>query len=168
MRDFLSKRKTTVKVIFALLAFVVVVVSMPASVQAKSKGYKFTYKKVSVYMGGPAKKLIKKAGKPVSKKASKSCAYDGMDRVYQYEDFILYTYSNSNKGKEYVNGITFLTDKVKTKEGIQIGSSLEKVEKKYKNGTEEYGIYTYEKGDSCLQIEITDDVVTNIRYIKAE
>ena len=53
-----------------------------------------------------------------------------MDRVYQYEDFILYTYSNSNKGKEYVNGITFLTDKVKTKEGIKIGSTLKQVQKK--------------------------------------
>ena len=53
------------------------------SSRAKSYGYKFTYKKVTVYMGGPAKKLIKKAGKPKSKKAAKSCAYDGKDRTYK-------------------------------------------------------------------------------------
>lgn len=40
-------------------------VSAPAS--AKSKGYVFKYKGVSVTMNGAAKKLIKKAGKPSKK-----------------------------------------------------------------------------------------------------
>jgi hypothetical protein len=137
----------------------------PVSTQAKSKGYVFSYKKSSVYMGGPAKTLIQKAGKPKSKKATKSCAYKGKDRTYAYRDFILYTYSNSDNGTEYVNGITFLTSKVATKEGIRIGSSYSAVKKKYGSGKEQFGVYTYKKGNCKLQIEVTDDEVTNIRYV---
>lgn len=150
------------------MAFILVLGNMYIPISAKSKGYKFTYKKVTVYMGGAAKKLIKKAGTPVKKTESTSCAYNGKDRVYQYKDFILYTYSNTDKGPEYVSGITFLTSNVKTKEGIKIGSSLKKVKKKYGTVKESYGIYTYKKGDSKIQIEVTNNKVTNIRYIKAK
>lgn len=151
-----------------LVFFILVVVAVgvvPVSVRAKSKGYLFSYKKATAYMGGPAKTLIKKAGNPKSKKVKKSCAYNGKDRTYAYKDFILYTYSNTDNGTEYVNGITFLTNKVSTKEGIRIGSSYSAVKKKYGNGKEQFGIYTYQKGNCKLQIEVTDDKVTNIRYV---
>lgn len=140
----------------------------PMTAMAAAKEFKFTYKKATVQIGGPAKKLIKKAGKPVKKTAKKSCAYKGKDRTYKYKDFILYTYSNSDKGPEYVNGITFLTSKVSTKEGIHIGSDFDSVKSKYGKGKDSFGVYTYKKGKSKLQIEVTDDKVTNIRYIKAK
>ncbi len=140
----------------------------PLTARAAGKTFAYTYKKVTVRIGGPAKKLIKKAGKPVKKKVKKSCAYKGKDRTYQYKDFILYTYSHSEKGPEYINGITFLTSKVSTKKGIRIGSSYSKVKRKYGKGKNSFAIYTYKKGKSKLQIEITDNKVTNIRYIKAK
>lgn len=138
-----------------------------AVVQAKAAGYKFTWKHVTVYMGAPAKKLIEKAGTPERTKAVKSCAYNGKDRTYQYKDFILYTYSDTDNGPEYVSGVTFLTKKAATKEAVRIGSAYSKVKKKYGNKKDYLGVYTYKKGGSKLQIEVTDDVVTNIRYIKA-
>ena len=91
-------------------------VSMPAS--AKSKGYVFKYKGVSVTMNGAAKKLIKKAGKPSKKTVKKSCAYKGKDRTYTYKDFQLKTYSKTNNGAEYVSEIRFRSNKAVTKEGI--------------------------------------------------
>ena len=136
------------------------------NLQAASKGYIFTYKGANVRMGGKAKKLIKKAGEPEKKKVSKSCAYDGKDRTYQYKDFILYTYSKKDDGSEYVNGITFLTNQVVTKEGIRIGSSLEDVEKAYGKVKQELGVYNYVKGSCRLQIMVTDGKVSNIRYQK--
>ena len=125
----------------------------PLTARAAGKTFAYTYKKVTVRIGGPAKKLIKKAGKPVKKKV---------------KNFILYTYSHSEKGPEYINGITFLTSKVSTKKGIRIGSSYSKVKRKYGKGKNSFAIYTYKKGKSKLQIEITDNKVTNIRYIKAK
>ncbi|MGN1205361.1 MAG: hypothetical protein ACI4SQ_00065 [Eubacterium sp.] len=158
--------KTMKKRIAAFGMIMMLAVSVLAvPVNAKPKGYVFSYKKANVYMRGPAQNLIKKAGKPQSKKVKKSCAYKGKDRTYKYKDFILYTYSNSDEGAEYVNGITFLTSKVSTKEGIHIGSPYSSVEGKYGKAKNRFGIYTYIKGKSKLQIEVTDDVVTNIRYI---
>jgi hypothetical protein len=116
-------------------------------------------------MHGKAASFIKKAGKAQKTKVSKSCAYDGKDRTYEYKDFILYTYSKSDKGAEYVNGITFKTKKVSTKEGIKIGSSEEKMLETYGDAKAKYGIYTYKKGKSKLQFEVEDGKVTNIRYV---
>lgn len=81
-----------------VLAVGILPAAAPVTAQAATKEYKFTYKKVTVKMGGAAKKLIKKAGKLVKKTAKKSCAYKGKDRTYKYKDFILYTYSNYRNG----------------------------------------------------------------------
>lgn len=161
-------KKTKKRVVVLSMIMMLVISGLAVPAKAKPQGYKFSYKKATVYMSGPAKNLIKKAGKPKSKKAKKSCAYKGKDRTYKYKDFILYTYSNSDKGAEFVNGITFLTSKVSTKEGIRIGSSFSNVKKKYGEVKDRFGVYTYKKGKSKLQIEVTDDVVTNIRYIIAK
>ncbi len=147
-----------------ILALVVVMLG-GVKTEAASKGYVFKYKGVSVTMKGNAAKLIKKAGKPLKKKESKSCAYKGMDRVYQYKNFILATYSKSKKGKQYVNGIKFRTKKVATKEGIRLGSSLNDVFAKYGQKKGKFGVYTYKKGKCKLQFEITDGKVTTIQYV---
>ena len=96
---------------------------------------------------------------------SKSCAYKGLDRVYQYKDFVLATYSNSKKSKQFVNGIKFRTASVKTKEGIHLGSTLNDVQKKYGQKKGVFGVYTYKKGKCKLQFEITDGKVTTIQYV---
>lgn len=137
-----------------------------ATVNAASKGFVFTYKKVSVGMNDKAASLIKKAGKPKKKSESKSCAFQGMDRTYTYADFTLSTYSKSKKGEEYVNGITLLTSKVSTKEGLKIGSSKNDMIKKYGKGKSEFGVYSYTKGKSKLMIEMgKNNKVSGIRYI---
>lgn len=148
-----------------MLSVILLVSAINIPTEAAIKGYKFKYKGVTITMNSKAKKFIKKAGTPVSYRESKSCAYDGKDRVRQYKDFILYTYSNSDNGPEYVNGITFLTNKVKTKEGVKIGSKLKKVKKAYGKSKARYGIYTYTKGRTKLQIQVANGKVSNIRYL---
>lgn len=146
-----------------ILSIVVTAASVPA--KAASKGYLFKYKGVSASMHGKAGALMKKAGKPISQKRSKSCAYDGLDSTYVYKDFILTTYSNSVKGTQYINSITLRTNKVATKEGIKIGSSYNTVVKKYGKAKDNFGVYLYTKGKSKLQIEITDKKVSRIMYM---
>lgn len=160
----MKKTLCTTKCIFAIAALILTLGMVCTPVQAKSKGYVFTYKKVTVGMHDKAKKILNKAGKPSATKVKKSCAYKGKDRTYKYKNFILYTYSNTDDGDEYVNGVTFLTDGVSTPEGIKIGSTLEDVIAKYGKAKDKFGVYTYKKGKSKLQIEVTDDVVSNIRY----
>ena len=149
------------------LAVVVAVSTVAAPVEAKSKGYVFKYKGVSVTMNGKAKKLIKKAGKPKKKIVKKSCAYKGKDRTYTYKDFKVQTYSKSNNGAEYVSEIRLLTNKVKTKEGIKIGSTEEQLTKKYGKTQPKFGVYTYKKGSCKLQFMVDNGKVTAIRYFAA-
>jgi hypothetical protein len=135
------------------------------AVEAASKGYQFKANGATISMNGKAANFIKKAGEPQKKKTKKSCAYNGKDRTYQYEDFILYTYSKTNKGAEYVNGVTFRTDKVETKEGIKIGSTEDEMLEAYGDATPKYGVYTYKKGKSKLQFTVDEGTVTKIRYL---
>lgn len=153
------------KIITFVLVAAIVLSGNVVTGQAAPKGYVFKYKGVSVQMHSDASKLISKAGKVLKKKESKSCSYKGLDRVYQYKDFILVTYSNSKKGKQYVNGIKFRTKNVATKEGIKIGSSLNDVINKYGKAKDNFGVYTYKKGKSKLQFEINNDKVTTIQYV---
>ena len=74
------KKSIVSKLAVVCLTAVVAIGGVSAPASAKSKGYVFKYKGVSVTMNGAAKKLIKKAGKPSKKTVKKSCAYKGKDR----------------------------------------------------------------------------------------
>lgn len=160
-----NKQKMMKKVIPLYLVAMMFCTLFTVVTQAAPKGFIFTYQKVSVAMNGKAAALIKKAGKPVSKTESKSCAFKGMDRIYTYDDFNLTTYSNSQKGEEYVNGIEILTSKISTAEGITIGSTEAQMIKAYGKSTPEFGVYTYEKGPSKLILEIEEKKVISIKYL---
>lgn len=155
------------KVISVILVIAVIVSGFVLDAEAaKKKGYTFTYSKVKVTMHNEASKLLKKAGKPIEKTESKSCSYDGMDRSYEYDDFIVNTYSNSKKGKEYICRIYFKTSNVKTDKGIKIGSKKADVIKKYGKTKNNYGVYSYTKGDTKLQFEIDKKgIVIAIQYV---
>lgn len=148
-----------------LLMAAVLVTMMGVPVKAASKGYVFRYKGVKVAMNGNASTLKAKAGKPISQRRSKSCAYNGLDSTYVYKDFIVTTYSKSVKGAEYINSITLRTAKVSTSEGIHIGSTYNDVVKKYGKGKQTLGVYVYTKGRSKLQIEVKNNTVSKIMYL---
>ncbi len=147
--------------------------SVSQAAEAKSKGYLFKYAGVSVSADSPAKKLIRKAGKPQKKQVKKSCAYDGKDRIYQYKNFWLSTYSKTNNGPEYVQQIKFRNGKVKTKEGIKIGSKEADIVKKYGKRYDEADqlinhAYVYKKGNCTLKINVKNGKVSGISYLQTK
>ena len=156
--------KKTMKNFVALCLTVVLMVSFMLPANAASKGYTFKYKGVSVSIGSDATKLIKKAGKASSTKRTKSCAHKGEDTTYTYKDFTLRTYSEKKGGTEYVMEITLKTSKVKTAEGIKVGSKEKDVMKKYGKKSASFGVYTYTKGSTKIMIEVSNKKVTKITY----
>lgn len=163
------------RVMAAVLMAAVVMAGMaiPKDTQAKSAGYLFQYKGVSVSADSAAKKLISKAGKPQKKQVKKSCAYKGKDRIYQYRDFWLSTYSKTNDGPEYVQQIKFRNAKVKTKEGIKIGTKEANIVKKYGKGYDETDqlinhSYVYKKGNCTLKISVKNGKVSGIAYLQTK
>lgn len=147
-----------------LLVVVAVVAAAPAA-EAASKGYQFKNAGVTVSVHDKAATFIKKAGKPIKKTKSASCAYDGQDIRYQYKNFVLTTYTNKIGGTEYVHSIEFKTKDVKTKEGIKIGSTEKAMLKAYGKKKPSFGRYSYRKGKMELSFTTKDGKVTGVEYI---
>ena len=94
---------------------------------------------------------------------TESCAFQGLDKIYSYAGFDLYTYPKDDV--DYVNSIYFTSDVVSTPEGIRIGSSLDEVLAAYGDQyTEEFGVYTYTKDQSTLSFIVTDGIVESVEY----
>lgn len=160
--------KQTVKRILCLcLAFVMLFTATPA-VEAATKGFYFKYNKVKAIPGEDASKFIEAAGEADDVSKTNSCATKGYDYTYTYEDFILETYTEkkTKDATQYVNSITFLTDEVKTPEGIKIGSKESTVKRKYKGAKKSFGVYSLTKGETKITVEVEDKKVTAIKIMK--
>lgn len=156
--------------IFRWVAVALAVTFMITCVQPveAARGYSMKYDKTTVTPGAKASKILDKAGEPKSTKKKSSCATKGYDYTRTYEDFVLYTYTTSKKknAAEYVSSVKFLTDSVKTSEGIKIGSSEKTVKKKYRGAKENFGVYTKTKGKTKINIVISDGKVTEIEIME--
>ncbi len=134
--------------------------------QAAPKGYRFKYKGVTAGMNDKADKLVKKLGN-VTPTKSRSCAYDGEDFKYEATDLELMTYTNKKGGTEYIQSVKFKTKKIKTAEGVKIGSKESTVKKKYGKRAKpnDFGVYEFKKGKMILYITVEDEKVTGIEYL---
>jgi len=93
-----------------------------------------------------------------------SCAFDGTDKVYTYENLEIIV--ANVEGKETVYSVYFINDIPKTVEGVKIASSKDEMIQKY---GEEYktGLgnkYTYTKGNVELSFTVENEVITGIEY----
>lgn len=160
------------KRVIGLLMVMILTVSMLAACGGKtstsgSKEYEFTYKDQTVTIHSEAKKFLEKAGTPKETKKTASCAYDGFDRTYVFDDFTVYTYSKTKAGEEYINSITLTSDKVETKEKLKIGGSDKDMEKAYGTSKGKFGVFTYTKGKTKMVIELDDsNKVISIQYME--
>lgn len=125
-----------------------------------SGGYEFTKGGVTVAMNAPAADLVEKLGK-YSYFESASCAFNGLDKQYDYGSFVLTTYPIDEV--DYVNSIEIKDDLVKTTEGVAIGASEDDVKAAYGDPANA-GEYMYTKGDSKLLFVIKDGKVSSIQY----
>lgn len=101
-----------------------------------------------------------------------SCVYTGMDKTYQYDDCILYTYPD---GDDDCLMELYCTANVATAKGIAIGANLKDVENAYGTDYTRAGItvtYALEAPDSLtlpasLYFEIENDKVCAIGITSA-
>ena len=93
-----------------------------------------------------------------------SCAFDGNDKVYTYENMEI-TVSPLD-GKDIVYSIYFLNDRITTKEGVKITDDketmIETYGENYKNINNKY---SYLKGDVLLSFIIENDIIISIEYM---
>lgn len=93
--------------------------------------YSFVYKDVVIHvndvMESPTSSdtVRRKIGEPLEYSESNSCAYLGLDKIYVYPGFTIYSYPDN--GIDYVLMIVFTDDSVSTPAGISLGSKAEDV-----------------------------------------
>ena len=106
--------------------------------------------------------ILEKLGKEKNYFESASCAFEGLDKEYTYNGFVLKTYPLNDV--DYVASITLQDDTVATPEGIAIGSELADVTAAYGDSSSDTKC-EYVKGDSQLLILLENGVVTSIQYV---
>lgn len=137
----------------------------PAPIENAKSKYYFEYNNVSIYMDNEAKPILDALGEPMHYFESPSCAFQGMDRVYTYNGFEIYTYTDGDDENENIFTIVFMNDGVETKEGITLGNKLEDVVSKYgENYTKEGEKYTYTDANTNLSLVFENDEVVDVSY----
>jgi len=108
--------------------------------------------------------LLDAIGEPDSYFEAASCAFEGLDKTYTYSGVEIITYPYNDV--DYISSIRLLDDTVSTPEGISIGSSQEDVTTAYGSDFEDLGTgYSYEDGDTILEILFQDGAVVSVEYI---
>ncbi len=93
-----------------------------------------------------------------------SCAFEGNDKIYEYEGFEVETYED--EGTERIYSIYFTDTKQTTTEGVCVSDSYEKMIETYGSEFENDGTqYTYTKNNTCLEFIVENETITSIKYV---
>ena len=126
-------------------------------------GYYFEAAGVAIEMGAPVAPVIEALYEPLNYFEAPSCAFDGVDRIYYYRGFELYTYPVDEV--DFVSSVNLTDDSVTTPEGVYLGMTFDQMTGVYgENYSQSFGQYTYAQGDSCLSFLIEDGVIAVIAY----
>lgn len=128
------------------------------------KGYWFKYDDISIGIDEPADGVIAALGEPISYYEAPSCAFEGLDKIYTYNSFVIETYPGEND-ESLISSISFKDDSVTTKEGVMIGSTKEKVLELYgEPETKEDVRFIYVKDNMRLTFIFRDGGAALIEY----
>ena len=126
--------------------------------------FAFVYNNVKITPNDLVDPLITALGSDYSYYESPSCAYIGLDKVYVYKGFSIYTYPDEN-AVDHVLQVALTDDSLSTPEGLIIGDTAEKVVELYgKDYAESGGSYAYTREKTTLTIIVKNDRVISIQY----
>lgn len=133
-----------------------------------SGDFGFTYSGVKITMNADSAPILSALGDDYSYFESDSCAYQGMDKIFTFPHFAIYTYPDGDK--DMVSSVEFKTDAVATEEGIRIASSTrDDVIAAYGSDFQESdGIMKYTRGNCVISFKIEDNAVAGVVYDYAD
>lgn len=127
-------------------------------------GFVFKYKDAEIAVDMKADSVIALLPEFISKFEAPSCAFDGMDIIYNYGSFEINTYRMD--GTDYVAAIVLKDDLVETAEGIYIGCTVADVKNAYGDGETQNNVISFKKDNMTLKIFVSDaGTVTQIQYL---
>lgn len=128
------------------------------------KVYTFTSGTTKIAMNADVAPILAALGEWRDYDESTSCAFEGLDKIYVYPGFEIYTYPMN--GKDFVSSVRLYDDTVATEEGIRVGVTKDAVIATYGTPTQTFDTnLTYEVKGMYLQFSLEDGVVTSIEYV---
>ena len=137
--------------------------------QESSSNLKFVAKGKEIAIDMDTSSFISDLGDPVSYFEAESCAFQGLDKVYTYSDFVIRTYPDGDR--DLVSSVELKSDLVNTAEGAYIGMTEDDIRGLYSS----YNIdgdgnssMTIVDGGTKLSFIFKDGTVESITYTAAE
>lgn len=133
--------------------------------QSEEKGYVFESAGTAIEIDTKVDTYTSKLGEPKGGYyEAKSCAFDGLDKFWYYDGFTIQAYQKD--GEDLVYMVSLTDDTVKTKEGVKIGDTKDKMISVYGSGYKVNGtMYFYEAGNMMLEFTVKDDTILSIAYM---
>ena len=112
--------------------------------------------------------VLEKLGEPLASYETQSCAYEGLDYLYDYDGFELSV--NEIDGVRRITAISLLDDSVATPQGLRIGMPLqEALDAMRMDYREEGKSYCFLNGDTSLTVRVdSGGEVIAIDYFPAD
>lgn len=102
-------------------------------------------------------------GEPKDYYEVQSCAFNGLDKIYIFENYEVHTYPDGDSDK--VLSVYLINSNATTKEGIKIGDSFDAMVEAYGSDYEQLDTqYTYSKGLTQLKFIAEDNLISSIEY----
>ena len=130
---------------------------------ADKEGYYLSKNGSDIYLGEDFAKYKDALGDALNYFEAPSCAFEGMDKIYYYSGFAIYTFPDGDIDR--VLSIVLSDDLTKTNEGIFIGSAKDDVVAKYGEVSRDTdSSLIYEKSKTKLIFILNSDMVSSIQY----
>ena len=132
-----------------------------------SGNFVFTYEGVDILMGSTdVDSVLAGLGAPKSQLEVPSCAHDGTDHVYTYDNMVLSVYVATGATDGYISDVMITSDLVATPEGLEIGMTKDDAREKYGDpDVDSDTSWIYKRGTSELLITFNADSIISLEYM---
>jgi len=128
-----------------------------------TKGYVFVFQGTEVAIDADMAPVLAALGEPKSYFEAASCAFQGLDKQYNYGSFEIDTYPDGDIDR--VSAIYFYDDTVATQEGVAVFNSEADMKAAYGEDYKEVsGEIVYSKDGMKLCFIVEEGEITSIRY----
>ncbi len=129
--------------------------------QQTQEGYQFQTQEKTIPLGVDFASL--NMPKETNYYEVESCAFEGLDKEYTYDHYVVTTYPEG--GTDKVKTVYFLDSEAQTTEGVKIGDTYEKMVEVYGSDYENAdNQYTYTKGKTQIIFLVEEDSISDITY----
>ena len=140
-----------------------------AAAKTPSSNLKFKAGGKDIQINMDTSEFLDALGDPDSYFEAESCAFQGLDKVYTFKDFVIRTYPDGDIDR--VSSIELRDDIVTTAEGAYIGMTEDDIKSLYGSFTIEGDAstaLTVKDGDTKLSFIFEDGSINSITYTAAE